>query len=153
MFWWRKKQPEAKGIFQVKVEPWFGKHVTVRAVAFENDDNSRGEMVANHIVDETGVVGFVLPSGRDYIVLAWADTNRDGKRGLDEPTATIRGCVTHDFSETHIPPYLIRLPGKGVPQKRDSGSQKVEIKEKSELDQLKENALKMISPDLLQQRQ
>jgi hypothetical protein len=118
LWWWKKKPAYTKGIFQVRVEPWFGKDVQVRALAFENDDNSRGELVANHLVGPDGEVSFLLPMERKYIVLAWADMDRNGKRGLDEPSATVRGLSPLDVNEPQITPHVITLPGEGVPRPR-----------------------------------
>ena len=115
LFWWRKKPVYNKGVFQVKLTPSFGKKIPVRARAYETDEEgARGELVANQLVTGDGVVGFVLPLERDYIIEAHADLDADGRQDRNEPLASIGGLRAHDLSEPDPGPVPLHLPGAGA---------------------------------------
>src|SRR5438094_819216 len=75
------------GSFTVKVVPFFGNNVRVRIEAYERVNGNRGPVLVSSRVTGDGVTGFVLPLGKVYGVSAWADVDRDGKKGPDDPAA------------------------------------------------------------------
>ena len=104
-----------KGNFSVKVVPFFGKDVTVYISAYERKpDGTSSEALVNRKVTDDGVTGFVLPADGVYDVRAYADIDKDGKCGPNDPTATVEGLKPHRDLAADLEPTVLTLPGMGV---------------------------------------
>ncbi len=104
-----------KGNFSVKVVPFFGKDVPVYISAYERMPNgTRGDTLVNRKVTDDGVTGFVLPADGVYGVRAYADIDKDGKCGPNDPAATLEGLKPRRDLAANQAPTVLTLPGAGV---------------------------------------
>ena len=107
------------GVLVVQVSPWFGDRIPVYALAFAQQNGKRGALLATQRAMPDGAVSFIVPMGERCNVLAYADSNRNGRKDSDEPSASVSDLepLSPYGTGPQYAPVQVLLPGKGVPRK------------------------------------